>query len=443
MMFFVLNCPPGEAQKSDPTRMKVDRIIENYMQFSRLGPGYSREMSPEIMDQFYALFEKDAFLFWDLYQSTGDSILPPLPCKEYIARAQKLYQQKQPVLDYPRIRIRIEPDENHATVYVEKVNQVMTTQEKTLRKNNVMLRINVNLSREQPLIQNIFEDRRAPFIQSISMGLNLIPWSNVLNALTKQTAVFVGSNERFTEIDVSAGTSFQVGGMIEMNFSRDHKNGLRFCTGLFYSQIPVYTVMQNYSRNFPDTLDKSSANPLACTTFERSPQVREKLVVKKIEVPLLFKTYLANWAYIKAGTALAYVTGYSDINYLLSRTGGGMVTNLATLEQFYLDENHELDQKDYGYYRDKHYDFPKKNVLNKVIFSLQFATGFEKQFNYFSFGIEPNISFGMNPLSVRSVPGNYHLNNIREFNTIVESIRMPAFEFTFGIRFMMSYVFKN
>ena len=440
---FVLKTSLCEAQKVDPASRNVEKCMQEYMQLSRLGPGYSRVVSADIIDQFNALFERDAFLYWDLYRSARDSLLPPLPVGEYVDLAKKIYQLKQPLLDYSGMKITVQQDEKKAVVSLEKTNQVMDPDDQPLFKNKVRLLVQINLDRAHPLIQNIFEDKRNSLVRSLSIGINYMPWSNVLNSVTHKPVIRVGSNEQIGEFSMTAGIPFQVGGMMEMRLNRDHRDGILFCAGIFYSQIPLFSVMNDYSNSFPDTLGESSGNPLACTTFERSPQVREKIVVKKIEIPLLLKSYLNDWIYLKAGTALCFVTGTADINYLLSRTGGGLITNLSTHEQYYLEKDHELDQKDYGYYRNKNYHFPKDRFLDKMILSFQLAAGFEKQFNYFTFGFEPNVSFGMNPFSKRSLPGNYELNTIKGFHSIIESVKIPAFEFAFGIRVLISYVFKN
>jgi hypothetical protein len=443
LSLFVWNSYAGETQKPAPAYQKVDRCVQEYMQLSRLGPGYSRDISDEILDQFNALFERDAFLYWDLYKSNADSLPPPLPLGAYLDRARKTYHPKQPILDYPEVKIGIHPDGKHATVYIKKINQIMDDDDHPLHKNKMKLQININLNRERPLIQNIFEDDRVSFFKSMAFGVNSIVWSNIFSSVTNKPAIIVGKNEQFKVARITSGFSLQAGGLLEMRLNDDPGGGLLFLTGIFYSQTPLFSSVTGYSNSFPDTLDKKSGNPVTCTTYERSAEVRENIVVKKVEIPLLFKSYLNNWIYLKAGTALGYVTGTSDVYYYLSRTGGGLVTHLATQDNYYIDQDHELDQRSYGYYRDKKYHFPKERFLEKMILSFQFSAGFEKQFNYFSFGMEPNISVGMNPLSARSSPGNYQLSSTSSFNSILESIKMPAFEIAVGFRLVISYLFKN
>jgi len=441
-VFCLLNCW-CHAQKSDPGYQKADGCVQEYIQLSRLGPGYSREMSRDIMDQFAALFEKDAFLYWDLYRFTADGFFLPLPVNEYTDRAKKMYDQKQPILDYPRVRIKIMQDGKHAIAYLKKINQIMDSRDNPMFKNRINLRMNINLTREQPLIQNITEDKRLSVVNNIAVGIKYIAWSNVFNSAIDKPDILLASNEQFNEFNMDAGPSFQESAMLEIRLNRERKDGLLFSTGISYSRVRVSSTMISYSKSFPDTLDKTSGNPLSCTTYERSAEVNEKIEITKIEIPLLLRSRITGWMYLKAGTALGYVTASTKVNYKLSRTGGGVVTNLTTHEQYYLDEDHELDQSNYGYFRDKNYHFPKEKFVNKLVLSIHLAAGFEKQLGYFSIGLEPDVSFGLNPLSKRTLPGNYQLNNIAEFNSILESTIMPAFEFAFGIRLLISYLFKN
>ncbi|MCX6269368.1 MAG: hypothetical protein NTW16_18780 [Bacteroidetes bacterium] len=414
LILFVFIQTTCKTQNPVSASQTVDKFMQEYMQFSRLGQGYSREISQEITDQFKTLFKRDAFLYWDLYKSPTDSLIPPLPVGEYIDRAIRTYHQKQPLLDYSGMKIRVKQDEKDAFVYLKKTNHVLDFGNKALYENKIKLRIDVDLSREKPLIQNIYEDKRFPLIRAISVGINYIPWSNVISSLTKNPVLLIGSDEQYAEFSLTAGILLQIGMMLEMNVNRNIRNGLTFSAGLFYSQLPLSSFMKDYCYSFPDTLDKTSDNPLAFTTYERASGVTEKILIRKIEIPLLFKSYLNNWMYLKAGTTIGYLTASSDVDYVLSRTG--------------LNELHA---------------FPKEKFLQKMTLSIQIAAGFEKQLNYFSFGLEPNISFGLNPLVKRTVPGNYHLNNIYHFNSIILSTKMPAFEFAFGMKLLISYMFKN
>ena len=78
-----------------------------------------------------------------------------------------------------------------------------------------------------------------------------------------------------------------------------------------------------------------------------------------------------------------------------------------------------------------------------MVLSIQIAAGFEKQFNYFCFGVEPNIAFGVNPVSTRSSPGSYQLTNVGDFHSVIELLKKPAYQFSFGFRLLISYVFKD
>lgn len=442
MILFILICRVAEAQTIDPVMQKAGNLIQDYMLFSRLGPGYSRNMTPDITEQFKALFERDAFLYWDLYLSASDSLHPPMPAADYADLARRVYHNKQPILEYPVVKIGTSEDGKYAIVLLKKINRVLDHDDHLLYKNRMKLRIHINMAGERPLIQNIFEDRHSTFVRSISAGISYTAWSNMLSSLTVNPQPAVGSHEQFRELKITAGCSLQGGVLAELRFNKESGHGLIFTTGLFFSRLPLSSSMKDYSKSYPDTLDKRSPNPLTCTTFERSAEVNEKITITKIEIPLLFKTYINDWTYIKSGTSLGFVSGTTRVNYVLSRTGGGLVTDLTTLGQVYLDEDHELDQSQHGYYRNNSYTYSKEKFLNKFLVSFQFAAGFEKRLGDFSFGLEPYLTFGMNPFSQRSFPGNYQLDSREGFNSILESMHLPAFEFAFGIRLLAGYLFQ-
>jgi hypothetical protein len=439
LFFFSLDCA---AQKPSADYRAVERCMEDYVQLSRLGPGYSRDMSQEITGQFFNLFERGAFLYWDLYLLPSDSLPTPLHVQEYVELAKKVYRLKQPVLDYADMKILIEEDSKRATVILKKLNHIMDPGDHPAYTNNTRLNISISLAGDKPLIRNISEEKKRQLFSSISAGLNLIAWSNVVASITHHPEIMLAPNEQFSSVNITAEPSLQAGGMAEIRIQGDRRHGLRFSTGVFYSHIPLASSMKDYTMSAPDTVDQMSANPLACTAFVRSSEVHEWIVLRKIEIPFLIKTSLNKWLYVKAGTALGYVWGSSKISYQLSRTGGGTVTNLTTSEQYYLDPDHEFDQAGEGYYRNKNYDFTKNNFVNGVSVSIQLAAGIEKQVSYFNFACEPNVSFGTNMLVQRSPPGNYHLENIPDFHPVLETIKTPAFEFTIGFRLIISYLFK-
>ena len=443
LIFFMLKCPAGKTQSSNPVYQKAEKCVQDYMDFSRLGPGYSRDISGEIIDQFYSLFERDAFLYWDLYKSLNDNLPPPLPIREYVDLAVKMYAPKQPLLDYPRVKINILNGGKSAVAYLKKTHQILDGDDKPVVKNTIKLQLSINLDNENPLIQNIAEDKRKPFVRSISVGGNFIVWSNVFHLMTTYPVVGTGPHETFRKFNLSSGMHFQRGGMFEMRLNRRVGEGLLFATGIFYSETHLRAVMSEYTNSIPDKLEQHSDQAISLTTFERSPRVQEDIAITKIEIPLVFKSYLKDWVYLKCGTALGYVKGISGVNYAVSRTGGGLVTNLSSQNQVYLDIDHELDQVQFGYYRNKEYHFYKENFLNKMVLSIQIAAGFEKQFNYFCFGVEPNIAFGVNPVSTRSSPGSYQLTNVGDFHSVIELLKKPAYQFSFGFRLLISYVFKD
>jgi hypothetical protein len=76
-----------------------------------------------------------------------------------------------------------------------------------------------------------------------------------------------------------------------------------------------------------------------------------------------------------------------------------------------------------------------------MILSFHLSLGIEKQVGHFGLELEPNISLGMNPLSNKSLTNSYPLNNPDNFNSVIKTTTMPAYEFTFGMRLLVSYLF--
>jgi hypothetical protein len=438
-----MNCSVGTAQQRRNYYNPVSALVEDYMQFSRLGHGYAREMSPEIINRFILLFEKDAFLHWDLSKTSSDSIFLPLTPREYADLAQKTYSFRQPILDYQKVKIRLMPEGRHSVVRLTKINLVMDPGDKPVARNKIGLRLNINMDGDKPLIQNIVPDDPPPLVNRVSVGLNVIAWSNVLQSLTRKPAIRLAPGESYETLALTSGAMLQWGGMVELPVSGEEKHGLHFSTGIFYSLTPVWNAMTNYEKNYPDTLMNPSGTRFSCTTFERAPDVGETIEVTEIEIPLLLKTTINDWFSFQAGTAIGLVTGHSNVHYYLSRTGGGWVTDLTTMETVYLDPGHELDQAEYGYYRGKKFSFQKEKILSNLVVTLQAAACFKKEFGKFGAGMEPNISFGMNSYYPGTPVNDYTLSDPGSFQTILRSVKMPAFEVDFGIRFLISYLFNR
>jgi len=437
---FSLKCV---AQPDDPARVKAERFILEYMYLSRLGPGYARTMSDETVQQFRALFAPVARLRWDLYRLPGDTIAHPLTPFEYTELAREIYDSRQPVLHYSEPRIRLFEGGKSATIYLRKLNILMSPDDRALYANRVNLQVTADLASGRPAITEISKDPRPPVIRSLFFSLNFPAYSSALATIARSPGLASASGMEFNRTEVKTGKALEAGLGLDLNLNRNERNILVFSTGICYSQFPVFTNVTGYSLGMPDTVVVKSGNQLSCTAFERSRAVHEKVLVRKIEVPLSFKSYIKPWLYVMPGLTVGYATGRSDVVYMLSRTGGGLVTELTSQQQYFLDREQELDQPEYGYYRDKHYNFPKKQVIGRMNLSFRLAAGFEKRFSDLCISVEPNAVFGMNPLLSRPAAGTYSLGNMKDFNSLIQLIRMPVYDFSFGIRLVVSYFFKR
>jgi len=442
-IFFLAAGLTCEAQHGDPTRLKAERFILEYMYLSRLGPGYARDMNDETAQQFRALFSPDALLRWDLNRSPAGTIDHLLTPGEYTDLARETYDLRQPVLLFGEPRIRLFEGGKSATIYLRKLNIIMSPDDRPLYANRIDLQVSANLAAGRPLITDISKDIRPPVIRSLFFSLNFPAYSSAPAAVAQSPCLAGASGVEFTRVEVKTGKAMEAGMGLDLNLNRNEKNILIFSTGICYSQFPVFSKVTGYSLGIPDTVAVKSGNPLACTAFERSRAVHEKVLVRKIEVPLSFKSYINRWLYIMPGVSVGYATGKSNVVYMLSRTGGGLVTELGSQQQYYLDREQELDQPEYGYYRDKHYHFPKKQVIGRMILSFRLAAGFEKRFSDLSISVEPNAVFGMNPLVARPVEGTYKLDRVKDFHSFLQLVSMPAYDFSIGIRIVVSYLFKR
>jgi hypothetical protein len=386
------------------------------MERSRLGPVDSTGFSEETSRRFGMLFERDAFLFWDLYKAPSDPAVPPLSPLDYSILARKTYEGTQPVLSYPAVKVRLNRDGNYATAFLTKINQVMDPAGRLLRKNSIKLQVQMNLSGEDPLIQNIFKDTRPPVFRTFAATVGVIPWSNVIHSLRHDPQVELAPNESYHSVSFTTKPSWEIGGMIELRINRTFEEGLIFSTGIRCSGQHITSSMSEY-RFLPWFMARRpSASPVDFFTY-RSPEVTEDISLTRIEIPILLKSYFSRWAYLKAGTILGYATASSDVQYTLIWETGGFTPPM-------------------------HYDFPEEHFIRKAYLAIQLSGGIEKQFGDLGLAIEPAFSYGMNPLSGKTLQCSYRLDPLTEFHSILETVKMPAFEVAFGIRILVSYIFK-
>ena len=443
IVIFLLESSLFAAGENDTTLWRASDCVHDYMLFSRLGPGYSRNMSDDVIFQFSSLFTRDAWVSWDLNRTPADSLPLSLPVAEYIEMARHLYFPKQPVLEYPRIKIRIREDGLQATVFIRKVNNVMGEKDQPEWKHKIKLRMTIDLAGKDPLISGIIRDDRPPVVEGLTMTGNYIIWSETMAALTNDATVVLHTDQHCQQTRFSSTPEVQFGGLTGFRLNRERPAGVILTTGLFYSSVTVSAVMTAYIKSNADTLDRTSPAPLACTTFERSGEISEQTTLSRYEIPLLMKIRLNRWSYLNVGPALDFVYGSSMIRYTMNRTGGGEVTNLATGDKFLLDEEHEIDLSVYGYYRNKQICFPKDELFSGALLSLKLGFGFEKQAGDFSFALEPNISLGMNSLTGRNGGKAFTLTTPAEYHSMLLSADLPSLDFTVGIKLLISCLFRD
>ncbi len=434
---------PVCAQQRDALSRRTENFLADYFQFSRLGPGYSRNMSPEAIDQFNALFADSATVCWDLFTYRSDSLQVRLTPAAYCVLAASAYRNRQPVLEYPPRRIRIRGNATRATVYLEKINLLMDGDDRPLGKNRVDLRMEIGLNREPPQILGITSEKRPQPLRSAALGLNVVAWSAAQRSITHAPAVHIGAGESYAALALPSRILYQWSALAELGPLGEGQHAPRFVTGLTWAYTPVWSVMSLYQKQYPDTITGASGQRYACTTFERAPEVSETVEFSRFEIPLQLKSYIIEGLYVKAGTVIGIITGRDAVRYQLSRTGGGTVENLQTHETVYLDRDHELDQPEFGYYRDRMYNFETTGFVRTFYIQISVACGFERRFGRLGLGFEPNLTSGMNPYTFKQISHSYPLGSQEGFRSILESTSTAGIEMAGGFRALIIWHFND
>ncbi|MFZ4546109.1 MAG: hypothetical protein ACOYN4_01670 [Bacteroidales bacterium] len=456
--FLLLLAKPSFSQDAGKPKEPIDKAkdcIEQYKTLSRLGAGYTREVSEDVIDQFRGLFERDAFLYWDLYRNKFDSIPPPLTLIEYIAKTKDVYLLKQPVLDYPKEpTYKLSEDNQSCIVYLVKTNTIMDENDQPIKGRYYTIRLRLNLrmnTKKEFTIQNIAEDKRNTLVRSFSPALNYIAWDNVASSFTNDSKSAI--NPLLTQsITATVSQQLYFGAGMDFRLNNEIRDGVVVMVGAYYGQVTYDLTSGSYERRITDTIDKASPNRFTLTVFDRSDGITEKLKVTSIEIPITIKKYLDSWLYVKGGLQLSLTTATSDVSYSLKRSGGGWLTKLSDPSQSrFLNTANELNIENYGFFPNTPKAFTMEQDISKIGGAVVLGLGLEKQFNRFSIGIEPNIHVGTNPL-YKSNPladltlekGTVQLAAYNgEYTGLLGTMELPAYRISAGVGFFISYLFKH
>lgn len=426
-----------EAQHTDPLRAGLDRFVENYMVFSRLGPGYAREITPKGLADFNGLFRSDASVCWDLYIREPDSIRMTVTPEEYSRLARAQFHDRQPVLSFPQRCVHVAMEGNTAVVSLKKIHTVMDPADRPLRRNTSRLDITVDLSEGKPVILRIARGEKRITTDRVGVGMNTILWSNLLHSLTKPGRTIPGKGERFDDARFLSRVLFQWSGFAAFTPRQSGDKRWSFSAGLLYSYTPVWTEVRGYEREYPDTV-QSMHSRLACTTYERAPDVGETHEFTRMEVPVMVRWNGWDGFYLQAGMGAGWMTSTCTVHAILSRTGGGLVTDLETGEKVFLDRDHEIDASDFGYFRNRASRVSTGNNHRGFI-NLKIAPGYERRFGRFGVGLEPNLSVGTNPFPLKPTEEAYRVFPEAGFHPLIESVSLPSVEVAFGVRCLVFY----
>ncbi len=429
------------AQHPDPPTEAASRLVYEYMQLSRLGPGYARDLSEETLKQFAALFDRGASLVWDLRRSPSDTLPLPLSVNEYLDLARKTYHSRQPVLGYSRARVTPGASGRSATARFRKVNLVMDDRDNVMTRVRMHLQVDIALDREKPLIRSITERPHRSPVRTLSVGAGYELWSSVFDGTLRNPKVLLAPGVETGMISFSGGIRLQSSFLLDFGPENSLPSSWRISTGLLCRQADLSASMEKYLRTEPDTVGLGSVQ-LACTAFERAAEVYEKITLTRIEIPVWFMKPMNNWSYLRAGFTVGLAFSRSHVHYPFGRTGGGWVTELGTNEKYYLDQNQEMDQENAGYFRNRNLCYPGTTDFYHLLFSLRMAAGVEKRFRNLGVGVEPCLALGNNPLATGRSRRPFILSSEPGSHSIFEAIDFPAMEITAGIRVFFSYTFQ-
>jgi hypothetical protein len=443
------------AQPKTPLEKATD-CVEQYKTLSRLGPGYTREVSEDVIDQFRNLFERDAFVFWDLNRDKFDSIPPPLTLIEYVERTKDVYLLKQPVLDFPdKARYKLSEDNQSCIVYLTKTNSIMDENDQPIKGRTyaVRLRLNLHIKDQKFIIENIAEDKRNTMVRSIAPGVNYIAWDNVASSFTSNPK---SSIMPLLTGSITATVSQQLcfGANMDFRLNNEISDGVVVMVGAYYSKVSYNLSTGSYERRILDTLDKSSDNRFTLTVFDRAQNgISEELEVSSIDIPVTIKKYIGSWLYVKGGLQLSITSATSAIGYSLVRSGGDWLTKQSDPSQSrYLPVNQELNIEYYGFFNTKpQYAYSMDQDISKIGGSVILGLGLEKQFNHFSIGIEPNVRIGTNPLYQSNPNSDLMLEEgtgqlaayNQAYTGLLSTMELPAYRISAGVGFFISYLFKH
>lgn len=446
LICFLISIQIVFPQRSNPALDDVKRLVSEYMTLSPLGT-HGGNINETTIIQFRQLFSQDAFLYWDLVTYNEELLKHPLTVNEYIDAVKKEFFMKQPILYYPpkRIKYDMAKDNLSCIVFMQKNNTEIGNDGEETQQQTVNLRLNIRFGPDGPLIYGISLDLRLPRLRSINLAGYYDGWDNIGNELNG------GANSLILpqisdSLLTTVNQQFFYGLSADIRLNNELRNGTLITFGLYYQNINYSLSSGLIERTTIDTLDRASANPFTLTVFDRTNGIRDEVNMTNIYMPIGVKHYFKPYLYAKAAVQFGYsITKLSVNDYRLSHTGGGLVTNLANPnQQFLIDKSEDEIVGPYGFFRDRLYDGFEKDYKNSnVSVALLLTAGFEKQFNRFSFGVEPYVRIGTNPVYNADPSSDLNIYDIDQYQGLLSTVDLSSIQVNLGIGLYISYMLKR
>jgi len=439
-----------EAQFNKGVHEKIVKAVGDYQDYSSLGRFGNAYVDETTITYFKNLFEPDANLFWDLYKPGSARIIFLLTVDEYVDSILKVYRGRKPIVDYGNFHIDIKASGKTAIVYLHKNNYLPGKHDSgtyRLKKTGVNLRILFNIKNDSVYIQNITEDTRFTRIRGFYFEGSCKLFSTVSGPIFSSPLSSV-IPRKVSEYSFRNQTAFGLGVNFDLRLTRKKRDGFLISTGILYSDFTIDVQIRGYSNYARKILD-SGTHQFELSVFDRSNYISENIKMSGFSIPVMVKWYFTHSMYLKTGSVFSMLKGVSRVHYFLSHTGGGRCIlldgNILPGNEgkwFYLDENHELNASQFGFFSNREFSFSTSLNLEKIQLSAEFSIGIEARVKTFLLAVEPWLSFGLTDLTMNSRDMNYILYPETEYHCFLEtcrSIRLNAA----GIKFLIGKIFNR
>ncbi len=436
--------------QTDPRNRAIEKALQDYQDYSALGRSGSTFIDETTIASFRNLFEMDANLFWDLFRTRQGRSPYLLTLDEYIDSIQLQYSGKKPVITYGKHRHSLNDRTNTALAYMRKtiyLPEVNDPGRFRLNKTCMNLRILFNIRHDTALIQNITEDTRLARVRSLNFEGCYSYYNKIGGSLFAEpvTSVNPGFSSGYS---LTSGPGYCIGVSVDLRINRKKADGILVSAGLLYTADNYKARISDYVLSSRQVIDPE-VNPFEISVFDRSPQIIEEIKISGISIPVALKWYPVHRVYLKAGLQVSFFSATSRANYTLSHTGGGkcILLNESSLPEnekkwFYLDELHEMDEAQYGFFRNREFSTFSSVTLATAGLSAIFAAGVEARVKNLLIGIEPCVTLGLTGLTGKPGKGDYPLCPETESKSFLQTLRVSKLN-SLGVKLIIGNIFSR